>query len=81
RGAVALNVIAFNSVAVIGERSFFSVDTLNRISRLSNLPIVELDAARPVEGWLAGFAVEGGHGGDGLYSLRWVGSNILGRFG
>ena len=79
RGAPALQKLASNADAVIGLRSLWPEDPLYPMARRSNVRIVEVDAARPVDGGLAGIAVQPGKGVDGLNSQPWLSSNNLGR--
>jgi len=79
RGAPALQKLANNADAVIGLRSLWPEDPLYPMARRSNVRIVEVDAARPVDGGLAGIAVQPGNGVDGLNSQPWLSSNNLGR--
>ena len=57
RGAPALHKLATQADAVIGLRSVWSDDPLYPMARRSNIRIVEVDAARPVDGSLPGIAV------------------------
>ncbi|NWA27922.1 zinc ABC transporter substrate-binding protein [Pseudomonas gingeri] len=79
RGAPALEKLASHADAVIGIRSLWPEDPLYPMARRSNVRIVEVDAARPVDGGLAGIAVQPGTGVDGLNSQPWLSSNNLGR--
>ena len=58
RGAPALSKLASGADAVIGVRSLWADDPLYPIARRSNIRIVEVDAARPVDGALPGIAVQ-----------------------
>jgi ABC-type Zn uptake system ZnuABC Zn-binding protein ZnuA len=49
------------------------------IARRSNIRIVEVDAARPVDGALPGIAVQPDLKVDGLNSQPWLASNNMGR--
>ncbi|NWE73432.1 zinc ABC transporter substrate-binding protein, partial [Pseudomonas gingeri] len=71
--------LASNADAVIGLRSLWPDDPLYPMARRSNVRIVEVDAARPVDGSLPGIAVQPGQGVDGLNSQPWLSSNNLGR--
>jgi ABC-type Zn uptake system ZnuABC Zn-binding protein ZnuA len=64
---------------VIGLRSIWPDDPLYPNARRSNIRIVEVDAARPVDGSLPGIAVQPGQGIDGLNSQPWLSSNNMGR--
>ncbi|WP_447803418.1 metal ABC transporter solute-binding protein, Zn/Mn family [Pseudomonas serbica] len=79
RGAPALAKLATDADAVIGLRSLWSDDPLYPISRRSNIRIIEVDAARPVDGALPGIAVQPGNQVDGLNSQPWLASNNMGR--
>ncbi|WP_223590962.1 metal ABC transporter substrate-binding protein [Pseudomonas sp. A-R-19] len=79
RGAPALAKLANDADAVIGLRSLWPDDPLYPISRRSNIRIVEVDAARPVDGALPGIAVQPDSKVDGLNSQPWFSSNNMGR--
>ncbi|WPN45845.1 metal ABC transporter substrate-binding protein [Pseudomonas sp. P8_241] len=79
RGAPALTKLATDADAVIGLRSLWPDDPLYPISRRSNIRIIEVDAARPVDGALPGIAVQPGNKVDGLNSQPWLSSNNMGR--
>ncbi|QXG36170.1 metal ABC transporter solute-binding protein, Zn/Mn family [Pseudomonas viridiflava] len=79
RGAEALRGLAIKADAVIGLRSIWADDPLYPNARRSNIRIVEIDAARPVDGSLPGIAVQPGQGVDGLNSQPWLASNNMGR--
>ncbi|MBV6825510.1 metal ABC transporter solute-binding protein, Zn/Mn family [Pseudomonas sp. PD9R] len=79
RGAPALATLATNADAVIGLRSLWPDDPLYPIARRSNIRIIEVDAARPVDGALPGIAVQPGNKVDGLNSQPWLASNNMGR--
>ncbi|WCM49930.1 zinc ABC transporter substrate-binding protein [Pseudomonas sp. WJP1] len=79
RGAPALAKLANGADAVIGVRSLWPDDPLYPISRRSNIRIIEVDAARPVDGALPGIAVQPGSKVDGLNSQPWLASNNMGR--
>jgi len=79
RGAPALGKLATAADAVIGVRSLWADDPLYPIARRSNIRIVEVDAARPVDGALPGIAVQPGLKVDGLNSQPWLASNNMGR--
>jgi ABC-type Zn uptake system ZnuABC Zn-binding protein ZnuA len=79
RGAPALAKLAGGADAVIGLRSLWPDDPLYPISRRSNIRIIEVDAARPVDGALPGIAVQPGNKVDGLNSQPWLASNNMGR--
>lgn len=77
RGAEALQGLASKADAVIGLRSLWPEDSLYPLARRSNIRIVEIDAARPVDGVLPGIALQPGQGG--LNSQPWLSSNNMGR--
>ncbi|WP_207266430.1 metal ABC transporter solute-binding protein, Zn/Mn family [Pseudomonas sp. GW101-3H06] len=79
RGGPALAKLATDADAVIGLRSLWADDPLYPISRRSNIRIVEVDAARPVDGALPGIAVQPDNKVDGLNSQPWLASNNMGR--
>ena len=79
RGAPALNKLATGADAVIGVRSLWADDPLYPFARRSNIRIVEVDAARPVDGALPGIAVQADLKVDGLNSQPWLASNNMGR--
>ena len=79
RGAPALHKLASEADAVIGLRSIWSDDPLYPMARRSNIRIVEIDAARPVDGSLPGIALQPGAHTDGLNSQPWLTSNNMGR--
>ncbi len=79
RGADTLRKLAVDADAVIGLRSIWPDDPLYPNARRSNIRIVEIDAARPVDGSLPGIAVQPGQGIDGLNSQPWLSSNNMGR--
>ncbi|NUT83554.1 metal ABC transporter solute-binding protein, Zn/Mn family [Pseudomonas brassicacearum] len=78
RGAPALSKLAGDADGVIGLRSLWPDDPLYPMARRSNIRIVEVDAARPVDGALPGIAVQPGIA-DGLASQPWMASHNLGR--
>ncbi|MEO8488368.1 zinc ABC transporter substrate-binding protein [Pseudomonas sp.] len=78
RGAPALNALAREADAAIGLRSLWADDPLYPVARRANIRIVEVDAARPVDGGLPGIAVQPGTV-DGLNSQPWQSSNNMGR--
>ncbi|WP_421555517.1 metal ABC transporter solute-binding protein, Zn/Mn family [Pseudomonas kitaguniensis] len=78
RGAPALHTLAQDADAAIGLRSLWPDDPLYPVARRSNVRIVEVDAARPVDGGLPGIAVQPGSA-DGLNSQPWQSSNNMGR--
>ncbi|MHC8318496.1 metal ABC transporter substrate-binding protein [Pseudomonas sp. LB3P31] len=79
RGAPALAKLATDADAVIGVRSLWADDPLYPMARRSNIRVVEVDAARPVDGALPGIAVQPDDKLDGLTSQPWFSSNNMGR--
>jgi len=78
RGAGALDKAARDADAVIGLRSLWPDDPLYPLARRSNIRIVEVDGARPVDGALPGIALRSDDG-DALASQPWLNINNLGR--
>jgi ABC-type Zn uptake system ZnuABC Zn-binding protein ZnuA len=77
RGSDALAKAAASADAVIGLRSVWPEDPLYPLARRSNVRIVEIDAARPVDGALPGVALRPGAVGEGQYA--WLDPTNLGR--
>lgn len=76
RGGASLHKAAQRADAVIGVRSIWRDDPLYPMARRSNIRIVEIDAARPVDGALPGIAVNG----DEAYgAYPWLNPTNLGR--
>ena len=78
RGAPELSKLASAADAVISLRSLWPDDPLFPMARRSNIRIVEVDAARPMDGALPGIALQPGMT-DGLASQPWMASHNLGR--
>ena len=78
RGAGALDKAASNADAVIAVRSLWPEDPLYPMARRSNIRIVEIDAARPVDGALPGIALTSA-GSNALEERPWLSINNLGR--
>ncbi|PVZ43594.1 metal ABC transporter solute-binding protein, Zn/Mn family [Pseudomonas sp. CC120222-01a] len=76
RGGAALAKAAQQADAVIGVRSIWRDDPLYPMARRSNIRIVEIDAARPVDGALPGIAVSGE---DAYGAYPWLNPTNLGR--
>lgn len=76
RGGESLQKAAGKADAVIGLRSIWSDDPLYPVARRSNIRIVEIDAARPVDGALPGIAVQGNNVFAGY---PWLNPTNLGR--
>lgn len=80
RGGAALQKLAVDADAAIGLRSLWAEDPLYPMARRSNIRIVEIDAARPVDGALPGIATQAENAGDNdLASYPWLAINNLGR--
>ncbi|SUD39852.1 ABC transporter substrate-binding protein [Ectopseudomonas mendocina] len=78
RGAGALEKAASNADAVIAVRSLWPEDPLYPMARRSNIRIVEIDAARPVDGALPGIALTSACS-NALEDRPWLSINNLGR--
>ncbi|AVF55212.1 metal ABC transporter substrate-binding protein [Pseudomonas fulva] len=76
RGEASLHKAAQQADAVIGVRSIWRDDPLYPVARRSNIRIVEIDAARPVDGALPGIAVTGA---DAYAGYPWLSPTNLGR--
>jgi len=76
RGGEGLAKAAQQADAVIGVRSIWRDDPLYPMARRSNIRIVEIDAARPVDGALPGIAVSGD---DAYGAYPWLNPTNLGR--
>ncbi|GLH31849.1 metal ABC transporter substrate-binding protein [Pseudomonas sp. BR1R-5] len=76
RGGASLAKAAQQADAVIGLRSIWRDDPLYPMARRSNIRIVEIDAARPVDGALPGIAVSGD---DAYNAYPWLNPTNLGR--
>jgi ABC-type Zn uptake system ZnuABC Zn-binding protein ZnuA len=76
RGGASLQKAAQQADAVIGVRSIWRDDPLYPMARRSNIRIVEIDAARPVDGALPGIAVSGE---DAYGGYPWLNPTNLGR--
>lgn len=76
RGAGGLAKAAGQADAVIDLRSIWSDDPLYPLARRSNIRIVEIDAARPVDGALPGVALRPG---SDLHAYPWLNPTNLGR--
>ncbi|WP_288376320.1 zinc ABC transporter substrate-binding protein [uncultured Pseudomonas sp.] len=76
RGGASLHKDAQQATAVIGVRSIWHDDPLYPMARRSNIRIVEIDAARPVDGALPGIALDGD---NAFASYPWLNPINLGR--
>jgi ABC-type Zn uptake system ZnuABC Zn-binding protein ZnuA len=76
RGGASLQKAAQQADAVIGVRSIWRDDPLYPMARRSNIRIVEIDAARPVDGALPGIAVKGD---QAFAAYPWLNPTNLGR--
>lgn len=80
RGAVALKKLAQQADAVVALRSLWPDDPLYPMARRSNIRIVEIDAARPVDAALPGIAKLPDDVQDqALSSYPWLSINNMGR--
>ncbi len=77
RGEGALRTAARGADAVVGLRSVWPEDPLFPLARRANIRIVEIDAARPVDGALPGVTLRPGNPGDGQHA--WLDPTNLGR--
>lgn len=78
RGSARMAELAAGADAVIGIRSIWPQDPLYPQARRSNIRVVEIDAAYPVDGVLPGVALRS-NGENGLDSQPWLASSNLGR--
>lgn len=76
RGGASLQKAASKADAVIALRSIWPHDPLYPVARRSNIRIVEIDAARPVDGALPGIAVQGT---DAFATYPWLNPTNMGR--
>ena len=76
RGAAALAKAAADADAAIGLRSLWPQDPLYPLARRTNIRVVEIDAARPVDGALPGVALQAG---ADIASHPWLHPVNLGR--
>lgn len=76
RGAAALARAAGQADAVIDLRSLWTEDPLYPLARRSNIRIVEIDAARPLDGALPGVALRPG---SDIHAYPWLNPTNLGR--
>jgi ABC-type Zn uptake system ZnuABC Zn-binding protein ZnuA len=76
RGNKALVAAATRADAVIDIRSIWSTDPLYPLARRTNIRIVEIDAARPIDGELPGIAVQPG---TDYQAYPWLNTVNLGR--
>ena len=76
RGAQPLAEAAARSEAVIGLRSLWAEDPVYPLARRSNIRIVEIDAARPIDGALPGIALQPD---SGIAAYPWLHPVNLGR--
>ncbi|MGH8381312.1 metal ABC transporter substrate-binding protein [Pseudomonas sp.] len=76
RGGPSLQKAASQADAVIALRSIWSDDPLYPVARRSNIRIVEIDAARPVDGALPGIAVQGN---NAFTAYPWLNPTNFGR--
>ncbi|SHI32644.1 metal ABC transporter solute-binding protein, Zn/Mn family [Pollutimonas bauzanensis] len=76
RGAAALRKAAEDADAAAGLRSIWPEDPLYPLARRANIRIVEIDAARPIDGALPGIALQPGSGAS---AYPWLDPVNLGR--
>ena len=76
RGNKALTTAAARADAVIDLRSIWSTDPLYPLARRTNIRIVEIDAAKPIDGELPGIAVQPG---TDFSAYPWLNAVNLGR--
>ncbi|HEX5738699.1 MAG TPA: zinc ABC transporter substrate-binding protein [Hydrogenophaga sp.] len=77
RGAASLSAAAESADAVVSLRSVWPEDPLFPLARRANIRIIEIDAARPVDGALPGVALLPGAPGEGQHA--WLDPTNLGR--
>ncbi|RCL26988.1 metal ABC transporter substrate-binding protein [Pseudomonas sp. AFG_SD02_1510_Pfu_092] len=76
RGGASLHKAAQQADAVIGLRSIWRDDPLYPMARRSNIRVVEIDAARPVDGALPGIAL---NADQAFSAYPWLNPTNLGR--
>ena len=76
RGGASLQKAASQADAVIALRSIWGDDPLYPMARRTNIRIIEIDAARPVDGALPGIAVQGS---NAFAAYPWLNPTNLGR--
>lgn len=80
RGGVALHKAAASADAAVGLRSIWPDDPLYAVARRSNIRIVEIDAARPLDGALNGIALQSDARPGGQFAAYpWLSIVNLGR--
>ncbi|MEH6493035.1 metal ABC transporter solute-binding protein, Zn/Mn family [Halopseudomonas sp.] len=79
RGAAKLEALAKDADAVISLRSSWPEDSLYPLARRSNIRVIEIDAARPVDGALPGIATQPALSGNGLDTQPWLEPTNMGR--
>ncbi|SDT13717.1 ABC-type Zn uptake system ZnuABC, Zn-binding component ZnuA [Halopseudomonas sabulinigri] len=79
RGAAKLEGLAKTADAVISLRSSWPEDSLYPLARRSNIRVIEIDAARPVDGALPGIATQPALSGNGLDTQPWLEPTNMGR--
>ncbi|MEH6566648.1 MAG: zinc ABC transporter substrate-binding protein [Halopseudomonas sp.] len=79
RGAAKLDALAKDADAVINLRSSWPDDSLYPLARRSNIRIIEIDAARPVDGALPGIATQPSLSANGLDAEPWLETTNMGR--
>lgn len=76
RGNKVITAAAARADAVIDLRSIWSTDPLYPLARRTNIRVVEIDAAKPVDGELPGIAVQPG---TDFMAYPWLNAVNLGR--
>ncbi len=80
RGGAALAKAAGQADAVVAMRSVWHDDPLFPMARRSNIRLVEIDAAQPLDGALSGIALQSGQrGGSEFAAYPWLSMANLGR--
>ncbi|MEI2414590.1 zinc ABC transporter substrate-binding protein [Orrella sp. JC864] len=80
RGGKALQTAAGKAHAVVAMRSVWPDDPLYPMARRSNIRLVEIDAALPLDGALSGIALQPGErAGSQFAAYPWLGTANLGR--
>ncbi len=79
RGAAKLEGLAKEADAVVSLRSSWPGDSLYPLARRSNIRVIEIDAARPVDGALPGIATQPSLSGNGLDTQPWLKATNMGR--
>ena len=78
RGAAALKRDAAKADAVLTLRSLWADDPLYPLARRTNIRVVEIDAAKPIDGALPGIALQAGNRAS-IAAQPWLSPSNLGR--